>query len=104
MQLHSGNFQHAVNQRHQAFGDNASGRIGDWPNAAVAASFIELINTPNNYANFVSPPGFDLSRLARRGDAILFAWAANYSPTKPLNQFSARRAKKNTLLRVDLHE
>jgi len=104
VQLHSGNFQHAVNQRHQAFGDNASGRIGDWPNATVAASFIDLINTPNNYANFVSPPGFDLSRLARRGDAILFAWAANYSPTKPLNQFSARRAKKNTLLRVDLHE
>jgi hypothetical protein len=36
----------------------------------------------------------------KRGDAIFLAWVPKYSPTKPLNQFSARRGSKDTLLRV----
>jgi hypothetical protein len=100
VQNHSANFQHAVNVRHQAFGDTAAGRIRDWPNASAAASFITQGNAPNNYANFNPPHGFDLSTLVQRGDAILLAWVPNYSPTKPLNQFATPRLRKNTLLRV----
>ena len=44
--------------------------------------------------------GFDLTPLVQRGDAVLLAWAPNYSPVKPLNQFSPRRSRRNTLLRV----
>ena len=100
VQSHSSHFQQAVNARHQAFGDNTASRIRDWTNAAMAASFITTVNTPNNYENFNPPPGFDLSPLIERGDSVLLAWAADYSPTKPLNQFSATRHRKNTLLRV----
>jgi len=100
VQTHSSRFQQAVNARHQAFGDNTTSRILDWPNAAMAASFITTMNTQNNYENFTPPPGFDLTPLIERGDSILLAWAADYSPTKPLNQFAATRNRKSTLLRV----
>jgi hypothetical protein len=100
VQSHSSRFQQAVNARHQAFGDNTSSRIQDWPNATMAASFITTMNVQHNYENFNPPPGFDLYPLIERGDAILLAWAADYSPTKPFNQFSATRNRKSTLLRV----
>ena len=100
VEAHTRGFQHAVNARHQAFGDNLSSRIQDWPNASMASSFISTVDTQNNYENFQPPPGFDLSPLLERGDRVLLAWAANYSPTAPLNQFSATRNRKSTLLRV----
>jgi len=31
---------------------------------------------------------------------VLFAWAADYSPVKPMYQFSPRRSHKDTLWRV----
>ena len=42
----------------------------------------------------------DLSPLLDQGDAVLLAWAADYSPVKPLNRFSAHRGRSDTLLRV----
>lgn len=100
VQSYGGNFQSAVNARQQAFGDNRVGKITDLPNATMAASFITLLNSQNNYENFSPPPGFDLTSLVKRGDAIFLAWVPKYSPTKPLNQFTARRGSKDTLLRV----
>ena len=44
--------------------------------------------------------GLDLSAVVERGTAILFAWEEDYSPTKPIYQFSPRRTHRNTLWRV----
>jgi hypothetical protein len=49
---------------------------------------------------FITPPGLDMSSVAGHGSAVLLAWAADYSPVKPLYQFSPRRSHRNTLWRV----
>ena len=100
VQNHANNFSGAINSRHQAFGDNAQGFISDRTNAVVAASFVSLLNTANNYNNFASSPGVDLASLVQRGDAVLFAWTPGHSFTKPLNQFPAARGKRETIMRV----
>jgi hypothetical protein len=100
VQNYSGNFINAVDERRRAFGDNSRGQIRDVPRASMAASFVTLNNTVNNYNNFSVPPGFDLLPLVQRGDAVLLAWAPGYSFTKPLNQFTARRGTRDTLIRV----
>lgn len=100
VQNYSGNFINAADERRRAFGDNRRGQISDLPKASMAASFITLNNTANNYNNFSVPPGFDLSPLVQRGDAVLLAWAPGYSFIKPLNQFGARRGARDTLVRV----
>jgi hypothetical protein len=102
VQSHAGNFASAVNSRQQAFGHNDRWQINDVPSAAMAASFVTMLNTPNDYNNFNVQPGFDLSSLVARGDAVLLAWAPKYSFTKPLNQFSARRGSRDTLIRVSV--
>jgi hypothetical protein len=38
--------------------------------------------------------------LVDRGDAVLLAWDANGSYTKPVNQFNPPRLHRNTLLRL----
>lgn len=100
VQTHAGNFASAVGSRQQAFGSNERSQIADPINATMAASFITVLNTPNNYNNFSVPPGFDLSSLIQRGDAVVLAWAPGFSFTKPLNQFPARRGSRDTLIRV----
>jgi hypothetical protein len=50
--------------------------------------------------HFIAPPGLDLSPVVEHGNAVLLAWAADYSPVKPLRQFNPRRSQKNTLWRV----
>jgi len=94
------NFSEAVNSRQQAFGDNARAQLTDLSSAAMAASFISMNDTANSYGNFHCPPGFELSHLTGRGDAVLLAWLPDFSFTPPLNQFPASRGGKNTLLRV----
>lgn len=94
------NFSQAVNSRQEAFGDNQQGRINDLATASMAASFVSMNNTANNYDNFTCPPGFELSHLTERGDAVLLAWLPNFSFTPPLNQFPSSRGAKNTLLRL----
>jgi len=100
VQSHANNFISAIDARRRAFGDSGSSQIHDLTNASMAASFITMNNTKENYNNFSVQPGFDLSSLVERGDAVFLAWAPNYSFTKPLNQFSARRGSRGTLVRV----
>jgi hypothetical protein len=102
VQQHGGVFQGAVQQRQRAFGESAGGQIGDLPNASMAASFVrQLARGENRYNNnFVAPPGLDLTRVVERGNAVLLAWADDYSPVKPMNPFRSRRNASHTLWRV----
>jgi hypothetical protein len=97
---HSHNFQSAVQTRRAAFGGNDSGHISDLPAATLAVSFASQMNTPQNGMSFIEPSGLDMSSTISRGEAVLFAWAADYSPVKPMNQFSPRRTHRNTMWRV----
>jgi hypothetical protein len=98
---HGHTFQNAVQSRKSAFGATDSGRIGDLANSTVAASFISQMTQPQSYmGSFISAPGLDLSPVVERGNAVLFAWASDYSPIKPLNQFTPRRSHRSTMWRV----
>jgi len=94
-------FQSAVQSRQRTFGGTESGRISDLPRSTIAASFISQMTNPNEYMNnFIGPPGLDLGPIIERGGAVLFAWAADYSPVKPMHQFSPRRTHQDTMWRV----
>ena len=98
---HGSNFQMAIGSRRQAFGSAQNAQLSDLPNSSVAASFLSQLGQMQNYVNsFLSPPGLDLSRVVERGSAILFAWEDDYSPIKPIYQFSPRRSHRQTLWRV----
>ena len=98
---HGAGFQGAVQARQRIFGGGDSGHIDDLPNGSMAASFLSRLSSPqNSMRHFISPPGLDLSSVAEHGNAVLLAWAENYSPVKPLRQFTPRRSQKNTLWRV----
>jgi hypothetical protein len=93
-------FENAVQSRQRAFGSSESGRIGDLPNSTVAASFVTQMGRRENYmSRFLAPPGLDLSSAVQRGNAVLFAWASDYSPTKSMNQTPFRRTHRDTLWR-----
>jgi hypothetical protein len=67
----------------------------------MAASFLSRLGSPqNSMQQFISPPGLDLSAVVEHGNAVLLAWSWDYSPVKPLRQFTPRRSQKNTLWRV----
>jgi hypothetical protein len=106
VQNQGGHFNMAVAQRQNAFRYSEQFQITDVARGAMAASFISQIQgrqQQNNYYgnnNAMTPPRFELSPLLKRGDAVLLAWAPDYTMTKPLNQFSARRTHRDTLLRV----
>jgi hypothetical protein len=91
-------FQTAANGRQFAFGASSGGHIGDLPNSTIAASFISSMDGDR----FITPPGLDLSSVMEHGNAILLAWESGYSPIKPLNQFSARRGRTDTLWRLSV--
>ena len=94
------NFQQAVRQRQHAFGESESGRISDLPNTTVAASFIAQLSQQQSYGSFIAPPGLDMSPVLEHGGAVVFAWAGDYSPVKPMQQFSPKRSHRDTLWRV----
>lgn len=108
VQGNGGQFMQIANQRQSAFGYSEQVRISDVPRSAAAASFISRIQSdpvnrqPGYYGyNFaVTPPGFDLSPLVSRGDAVLLAWAPGFTLAKPINQFSARRGQRDSFLRL----
>jgi hypothetical protein len=107
VQNFGGHFNQVVAQRHTAFGGyKQEWELSDVPRSTIAASFISQIQShtqQNNYYGYnyaMSPPGFELSPLLKRGDAVLLAWAPDYIMTKPLNQFVARRTHRDSLLRV----
>jgi len=98
-----GNFQTAVSSRQHALGSTASGQIEDKATAGVAVSFVSQLGGGQAYQNnFVAPPGLDLSPVLDHGGAVLLAWAGNYSPIKPIYQFSPRRIQRDTLWRMAL--
>ena len=94
-------FQEAAQSRQRAFGASESGHISDLPNSTVAASFLSQMRRLDNYMfSYVAPPGLDLSSVVEHGNAVLFAWAGDFSPVKQMNQFSPRRTHRDTLWRV----
>jgi hypothetical protein len=98
-----GNFQNAVTSRQRALGSTTSGQIADKPNSTVAVSFVSQLGQQQMYqSSFVAPPGLDLSPVLDHGEAVLLAWAADYSPIKPIYQFSPRRTQRDTLWRLAL--
>ena len=94
-------FQSAAQGRQSTFGGGESGRLDDPANASMAASFLShLGGSQESMRHFISPPGLDLSAVVEHGNAVLLAWAGDYSPVKTLRQFTPRRSQKNTLWRV----
>jgi hypothetical protein len=96
---HGGGLQGVVQQRHNVLGKSSGGQISDLRNGTVVASFVSHLARQGS-GSFVSTPGLDLSRVVERGNAVLLLWTDNYSPVKPINQFSPRRLHRNTLWRV----
>jgi hypothetical protein len=94
---HGQNFSMAAHSRQRSFGGSESGQIGDMPNSTVAASFLSQLDTPET---FIAPPGLDMSSTVARGNAVLFAWDADYTPVKPLYHLIPKRAHQNTMWRV----
>jgi hypothetical protein len=101
-----GQLNAAVMQRQQQFGAQQGGHLHDPFGATTGASFLAMANTStdpnqwNQYNRFVTPPGFDLTPLMQRGDAILLAWMPEETIVPTLNQFSPRYSRKDTILRV----
>jgi hypothetical protein len=95
------NFANAANARQQVFSGNELGRIDDWTNTVLAASFIERTGRRmHNYETVTTLRGFDLNHCINAEQAVLIAWAPGYSLIKPLNRFSARRSHRDTVFRV----
>jgi len=98
---HGDTFQNAVQSRQRTFGGEDTGHLDDLPNGTMASSFLsQLGGGPSLVRNFITPPGLDLTSVAEHGNAIVLAWAGNYSPIKPMYQFSPRRAHRDTLWRL----
>ncbi|MEO7677030.1 MAG: hypothetical protein ABIV39_09735, partial [Verrucomicrobiota bacterium] len=93
-----GQFFQAVQSRRQTFGNAQT--ILNVPLGAMAASFNSHLDEEQGNQFFVSPNGFDLTKLAEQGSVILLAWDADHSLTKPINKFSPRRSHRDTLLRL----
>jgi hypothetical protein len=64
----------------------------------MAVSFISRMDGER----FVTPPGLDLAPLLARGNAVLLAWESDFAPVKPMNQFTSRRGRKDTLWRMSV--
>ena len=105
---HGNEFRAKVEARRRPLGTSITPHIDDKPNATTAVSFISRLdrNTSQGYYSqgFESPVGLDLSPVLDRGQAVLFAWADDCSPTTvtPLNDFSPRRAHRDTMWRVSV--
>ncbi len=94
---HGQNFSTAAHSRQRSFGGSESGQIGDMPNSTVAASFLSQLDAGET---FIAPPGLDMSSTVAHGNAVLFAWVADYTPIKPLYHITPKRAHQNTLWRI----
>ena len=110
VQLQANNFNQAVQGRQRQFGGQNAGHLDDIFGSTAAASFLGLANLRNDpnqpwnpnlyFSRFVTPPGFDLTPLMQRGDAILLAWMPGETIVPTLNKFSPRYSRKDTVLRV----
>jgi hypothetical protein len=102
VQQNGSQFRDAVQQRRNPLGDNQRGTIENPSLHSMVASFASLIPGQQPANRCVAPPGFDLTDLVRRGDAVIFAWDAGHSFIKPITQFTPPRIEKNTLLRLTI--
>ena len=95
-------FAGAAAARRQAFGSTAQARVEASPNHLIAASFVSQLGLYQGQQRaLIYPPGFELSPLIDRGDAVLLAWGAGHRPTSGsmLKHTPPRRAQ-NTLYRL----
>lgn len=96
-------FANIVSARQQVFSATEGGRIDDWTNAVVTASFLGRSSSASGRDQgelFTARQGFDLSDSLTAGQAVLLAWAPGHSPLPPLNRFPARRGTRDTVFRV----
>jgi len=98
---HGAEFQQVVRSRQAALGSSEQGQISDVQNATIAASFLSVLAHHETYEGyFITPPGLDLSSLAKHGNAVVFAWAPDYAPVKPIYRFTPKRTHQDTMWRV----
>ena len=97
---YGGDFQQKVQSRRNALGSSERGQITDLPDASMAVSFVSLGVRSGPNENFSMTGGRDLANTVQHGGAVLLAWSDDYSPSKPMNQFSPRRTHRYTLWRV----
>lgn len=96
----------AVEARQSQWGSGQRGHLDDLFSSACAASFIGLAapagQRSDYYSSFGTPAYFDLTSQLDRGDAVLLAYLNDQTLVPPLNQFTPRYSKRNTLLRIVL--
>ncbi len=99
---HGTKFAGITSARQQVFSASEGGRINDWTNAVLAASFLQRLNRNQDRPDetFSAPRGFDLTDALNSGQAVLIAWAPGHAVIPSLNRFAARRAKHDTVFRV----
>jgi hypothetical protein len=101
VQQNAATFQSAVDLRRNPLGDTSGGHLENRPIVAATVSFLSYLD---DYAqtgrNFVSPAGLDLASAVERGDAVVFAFAPDFSFTEKLNDFSPPRFKRDTVVRL----
>ena len=113
-----GRFTQTVQQRGQGFGDTSAGRLTPSLDNAMVVSFISQSgrlrpddtggfsilpadNSNNQWRQvFTAPKGFDLTRDAVDGHAILFAMVESHSPVESAEQFTPRRRTDRTVFRM----
>ncbi|MBM3832639.1 MAG: hypothetical protein FJ403_05085 [Verrucomicrobia bacterium] len=100
VQQHGGQFQQKVERRRNPLGDATQGQLGNPSLTAAVVSFSSHLPMHQHERGFVSPPGFDLTSLVERGDAMILAWDANHALANPITQFKPPRSQRNTLLRL----
>ncbi|MGV3774146.1 MAG: hypothetical protein ACO1QB_14695, partial [Verrucomicrobiales bacterium] len=98
----SGSFARAVETRRNPVGETTV--LEDRSLTGTVASLIHSPETgqQDRRKAFVTPPGFDLTHLVERGDAVIFAFIPDRSLTTPNNKFTPPRLKRDTLLRLSL--
>jgi len=96
-------FQSVANRRTEVFGSNREQYIDRWADATVAASFARMVSgNETGNRQFIWSPGFDLSAVHDRGDALVLAYLPGESLLPAMNKFPALRQTKATFLRLVL--
>ena len=96
-----GAFATAAQTRRHALGETTGGRLERSPYNVLIASLLAPVEEARPGTQyFLSPKGLDLSWLAERGDALVFAWVPDHSPVNLLHRFNPRRWQRDTMLRL----
>lgn len=95
-------FGRAAGSRQQAFGSLQKSQIDLTPTNVAAACFLaQAGSTRPGERSFIYPPGFELSPLLARGDAVVLGWYSGHSLlASPMLRQKPPRLSKNTLIRL----